>query len=89
MEIHLRLKFQDPIKDFINYDEIKIISFEKIDVNSLLITDIFDGNLNNKIIQKTLSKKQILILIQNNRFSVWVPNEYVNFDGALLSPLLC
>ena len=33
------------IKDFINYDEIKIISFEKIDVNSLLINDIFNETL--------------------------------------------
>ncbi len=44
------------IKDFINHSEIKIISFEKIDVNSLLITDIFNENLNDKIINNELKR---------------------------------
>ena len=51
------------IKDLINYNEIKIISFEKIDVNSLLITDIFDGNLNDKIINNNLKRNMPACII--------------------------
>ena len=51
------------IKDLINHNEIKIISFEKIDVNSLLITDIFDGNLNDKIINNNLKRNMPACII--------------------------
>ena len=44
------------IKDFINHNEIKIISFEKIDISSLLINDIFNENLNDKIINNNLNR---------------------------------
>ena len=44
------------IKKFINNDEIKIISFEKIDFNSLLISDIFSENLNDKTINNNLKR---------------------------------
>ena len=51
------------IKDFINYDEIKIISFEKIDVNSLLINDIFNENLDDKIINSNLKRNMPACII--------------------------
>ncbi len=51
------------IKDFINYDEIKIISFEKIDVNSLLINDIFNESLNDKIINYNLKRNMPACII--------------------------
>ena len=43
------------IKDYIKH-EIKIISFEKIDFDSLLITDIYDENLNDKSINNNLKR---------------------------------
>ena len=51
------------IKDFINYDEIKIISFEKIDVNSLLINDIFNETLDDKIINSNLKRNMPACII--------------------------
>ena len=51
------------IKDFINYDEIKIISFEKIDVNSLLISDIFNETLDDKIINSNLKRNMPACII--------------------------
>ena len=51
------------IKDFINYDEIKIISFEKIDVNSLLINDIFNESLDDKIINYNLKRNMPACII--------------------------
>ena len=51
------------IKDFINYDEIKIISFEKIDVKSLLINDIFNETLDDKIINSNLKRNMPACII--------------------------
>ena len=51
------------IKDFIDYDEIKIISFEKIDVNSLLISDIFNETLDDKIINSNLKRNMPACII--------------------------
>ena len=51
------------IKDFINYDEIKIISFEKIDLNSLLINDIFNETLDDKIINSNLKRNMPACII--------------------------
>ena len=46
----------EKIKDFINHDEIKIISFEKICINSFLIKDIFNENLGEKIVNNNLKR---------------------------------
>ena len=51
------------IKNFINLDEIKIISFERIDVNCLLISDIFKENLSEKIINKKLTRNMPACII--------------------------
>ena len=51
------------IKKFINNDEIKIISFEKIDFNSLLISDIFSENLNDKTINNNLKRNMPACII--------------------------
>ncbi len=51
------------IKNFINYDEIKIISFEKIDANSLLINDIFSETLDDKIINSNLKRNMPACII--------------------------
>ena len=51
------------IKDFINYEEIKIISFEKIEVNSLLINDIFNETLDDKIINSNLKRNMPACII--------------------------
>ncbi len=51
------------IKDFINNDEIKIISFEKIDVNSLLINDIFNETFDDKIINSNLKRNMPACII--------------------------
>ncbi len=50
------------IKDFINH-EIKIISFEKIDFNSLLIKDIYNENLNDKSINNNLKRSMPACII--------------------------
>ncbi len=50
------------IKDFIKH-EIKIISFEKIDFDSLLITDIYDENLNDKTINNNLKRNMPACII--------------------------
>ncbi len=46
----------EKIKNFMNYDEIKIISFEKISIKSLLIKDIFNENSNDKTINNNLKR---------------------------------
>ena len=51
------------IKKFINNDEIKIISFEKVDFNSLLISDIFSENLNDKTINNNLKRNMPACII--------------------------
>ena len=51
------------IKDLINLDEIKIISFEKIDANSLLISDIFKETLSDKIINNRLKRNMPACII--------------------------
>ena len=51
------------IKNFINYDQIKIISFEKIDANSLLINDIFSETLDDKIINSNLKRNMPACII--------------------------
>ena len=51
------------IKKFINNDKIKIISFEKVDFNSLLISDIFSENLNDKTINNNLKRKMPACII--------------------------
>ncbi len=50
------------IKDYIKH-EIKIISFEKIDFDSLLITDIYDENLNDKSINNNLKRNMPACII--------------------------
>ncbi len=50
------------IKDFIKH-EIKIISFEKIDFDSLLIADIYDENLNDKSINNNLKRSMPACII--------------------------
>ena len=51
------------IKKFINNDETKIISFEKVDFNSLLISDIFSENLNDKTINNNLKRNMPACII--------------------------
>ena len=51
------------IKKFINNDEMKIISFEKVDFNSLLISDIFSENLNDKTINNNLKRNMPACII--------------------------
>ena len=51
------------IKKFINNDKIKIISFEKVDFNSLLISDIFSENLNDKTINNNLKRNMPACII--------------------------
>ena len=46
----------EKIKNFMNYDKIKIISFEKISIKSLLIKDIFNENSNDKTINNNLKR---------------------------------
>ena len=50
------------IKKFINNDEIKII-FKKVDFNSLLISDIFSENLNDKTINNNLKRNMPACII--------------------------
>ena len=45
------------IKDYINTQEQKVISFEEIEVESLLIKDILDESNYEKKINQSLSKK--------------------------------
>ena len=51
------------IKKFINNNEIKIISFEKVDSHSLLISDIFSENLNDKTINNNLKRNMPACII--------------------------
>ena len=51
------------IKKFINSDVKKIISFEKIDTDSLLIEEILDEEINEKIVNKDLKRNMPACII--------------------------
>ncbi len=72
------------IKDFINLDEIKIISFEKIDVNSLLISDIFNETLRDKIINNRITRNMPACIIYTSGTS-GNPKGVILSHGGILS----
>ena len=51
------------IKEFINHKETRIISFEKLDTNSYLITDIFKDSLNDRIVNNSLKRNMPACII--------------------------
>ena len=53
----------DKIKNFINSDVKKVISFEKIDIDSLLIDEIIDEDINEEIFNKKLKRNMPACII--------------------------
>ena len=51
------------IKEFINHKETTIISFEKLDTNSYLITDIFKDTLNERLVNNSLKRNMPACII--------------------------